>query len=95
MDQEELFLRIDIMNLLNQTRENLDHHEIDKLMKLYHALCDFNEMEPNEYFVMQDKNSFRELKEKDLRENKKWYHDLVDSIKEDIDAMLELVISAK
>ena len=91
MDNEELFLRIDIMNALEKSKENLESNDIDRLMKLYHALCDFNEYEPNEYFVMQDKNTFRNLKKKDLRENRKWYHDLVDSIKEDIDAMLELV----
>ena len=42
---------------------------------------------------MKDKNEFRKLKETDLRENRPWYKDLVDSIKEDIDAMLELVLA--
>ena len=79
------------MNTLNQTRENLESKDIDRLMKLYHALCDFNECEPNEYFIMQDKNEFRKLKEKDLREHRPWYRDLVDSIKEDIDSLLDLV----
>ena len=91
MEQEVSFLRIDVMNELNKARENLGSNDIDRLMKLYHALCDFNEMEPNEYFIMQDKNEFRNLKKEDLREHRPWYKDLVDSIKEDIESMLELV----
>ena len=79
------------MNMLDKSKENLESSDMNKLMKLYHDLCDFNDMEPNEYFVMQNKNEFRKMKEKDLRENKIWYHDLVDSIKEDIESMLELV----
>ena len=89
--EEEMYLRIDIMNMLDKSKENLESQDMNRLMKLYHDLCDFNEMEPNEYFVMQNKNEFRSLKEKDLREHKRWYHDLVDSIKEDVNAMLELV----
>ena len=89
--EELLFLRIDIMNALNRAKNNLESNDIDSLMKLYHALCDFNDEAPNEYFFMQDKNEFRKLKESDLVENRKWYHDLIESVREDIDRMLEIV----
>ena len=41
-----------------------------------------------------DKNEFRHLKETDLIEHRPWWRDLIESVKEDIESLLELV-SAK
>ena len=38
-----------------------------------------------------DKNEIRYMKETDTKESKKWYQNLIDSIKEDIESLLELV----
>jgi hypothetical protein len=40
---------------------------------------------------MKDKNEFRHLKEKDLIENKPWYRDLYESIREDVKTLLALI----
>ena len=92
MNQEELFLKLDMINEMDRVKIKIqESKDYDALLKLYHALCEFTESEPNEYFIMQDKNEFRKLKETDLKENRKWYHDLIESIKEDIARMMELV----
>jgi hypothetical protein len=42
-------------------------------------------------FVM-NKNQYRYIKKTDTIEGRKWYHDLFESIKEDIDTMVSMII---
>ena len=38
-----------------------------------------------------DKNEFRYIKESDTIEGYKWYHELIDFIKEEVRGMMELI----
>ena len=77
MESEELYLRIDTYNQLNLAKDRVNEHSIEEVMSLYHVLCSFNEVKAEEYYVMQDKNLFRELKKEDLIEHRPWYKDLI------------------
>ena len=89
MASEELFLRIDTYNQLNLAKERVNEHNIEEVYSLYHVLCTFNERKAEEYIM--DKNEFRYIQESDTIEGKKWYHELIEFIREEIESMLDMV----
>ena len=40
---------------------------------------------------MKDKNEVRTMEKKDTIEGRKWYHDVIQTIREDLESMLEMV----
>ena len=44
---------------------------------------------------MKDKNEFRTMEKKDTVEGRKWYHDVIETIREDLESMLEMVIKER
>lgn len=41
--------------------------------------------------IMKDKNEFRKLKEEDLLENKPWYRDFIETIRDEWNSMVEML----